>query len=145
MCIRGHGTGVNREEALRWYGRAAEVGDPGALTFLSGIEQDAGRYARAKDMLEQAASKGYMGAVIQLGYLYDHGLGVQRDPKRAREYFDLAAEQGYVFAKRFIAGQLLRGDDGLLGVPRGALMFVSGLMEGVKLRIRDPHSEKGRR
>ena len=96
-------------------------------------------------MLDQAASQGYPRALIQLGYMYDHGLGVPRDPKQAREYFTQAARQGYVFAKRFIAGQLLRGDDGLSAVPRGAVMFMSALFEGVMIYIKDRSSDKIRR
>jgi len=68
---------------------------------------------------------------------------VPRDPERARRYFEQAAEQGYVFGKRFIAGQLLRGGDGLLGVPRGMLMFASALIEFLRIRFKDRHAEKG--
>jgi TPR repeat protein len=145
MYFHGRGTKINQEEGLRWYRRAADAGDPGALTFLSSFQQGAGRYAEAKTMLEEAAAQGYTRALIQLGYLYDHGLGVPRDPKRAREYFEQAAGQGYVFAKRFIASQLLRGDDGPLGVPRGVLMFVSALFEGVIILIKDRYSDKAKR
>jgi uncharacterized protein len=106
MFLQGRGTDPDHSEALRWYHRAADLGDPGALTFLSGIEQEAGRYSEAKSMLEQAASQGYMRAKIQLGYLWDCGLGGRRDPERARQYFEEAAAQGYVFAKRFWRGSL---------------------------------------
>lgn len=145
MYFCGRGTKANQQEGLRWYRRAADAGDPGALTFLSGLEQDAGRYAEAKAMLDRAASQGYPRALIQLGYMYDRGLGVPRDPKRARECFGEAARQGYVFAKRFISGQLLRGDDGSLGIIRGAVMFASALVEAVMIRIKDPYSDKVRR
>jgi len=145
MYFRGRGTKTDQEEGLRWFRRAADTGDPGALTFLSGFEQEAGRYATAKAMLETAASQGYMRAVIQLGYLYDRGLGVPRDSKRAREYFRQAANNGYVFGKRFLAGQLVRGDDGLLGIPRGLLMFLSALAQGVVMILKDRYSEKARR
>ena len=142
MYYRGRGTPVNRTEAMRWYTRAAAAGDPGALTFLSGVAKDDGRYADAKTLLEEAAAQGYGRALLQLGYIYDRGLGVPQDRKRARKYFDQAAAKGYVFAKRFIAGQLLRGDDGVLAIAKGMLMFVSSVFEIVRSRVRDPYSDK---
>ena len=96
-------------------------------------------------MLEGAASQGYGGALLQLGCIYDRGIGVTRDPKRAREYFDQAAAKGYIFAKRFIAGQLLRGDEGVLAIPRGILMFLSAVFEIVRSRLKDPYSDKAQR
>lgn len=142
MYFLGRGTEVNQEQALVWYRRAADLGDPGALTFLAGIEQEAGRPGDARAMLETAASQGYARALIQLGYMYDRGLGVSRDRQRARQYYEQAAGQGYVFAKRLIAGQLLRGDDGLRAVPRGLLMFLRAIVEVVRVRVRDPYSER---
>ena len=34
-------------------------------------------------------------AQFNLGYLYEHGLGVTKDPKRACELYKLAADQGH--------------------------------------------------
>jgi TPR repeat protein len=145
MYYRGRGTPVDRGEALQWYKRAAAAGDPGALTFLSGVAKDDGRYADARTLLEEAARQGHGRALLQLGYIYDRGLGVPRDRERARDFFDQAAAQGYVFAKRFIAGQLLRGDDGVLAVAKGVIMFVSSVFEIVRSRVRDPYSDKAQR
>jgi TPR repeat protein len=96
-------------------------------------------------MLEEAASQGYGGALLQLGHMYDRGLGVPRDQERAREYFEEAANQGYVFAKRFIAGQLLRGDDGILATPKGGPYVLIAVFEVVRSRLKDPYSDKGQR
>ena len=145
MYFLGIGTARDRQAGLSWYRRAVAAGDPGALVFLSGFERQSGRYSEAKAMLDKAASQNYPLAFIQLGYLYDHGFGVERDTRRARQYYEEAASQGYVFAKRLIAGQLLRGQDGLIGIPRGLLMLLSAVREYLKIRIRDPHSEKIRR
>ncbi len=145
IYFRGRGVKAAPEEGLRWYRRAAEAGDPGALTFLSGFQQDAGRYAEARAMLEDAAAQGYTRARIQLGYMHDQGLGGNRDPRRARAYFEQAASEGYVFAKRLIARQLLRGDDGTVGIVRGALLFVFAVVEGIILIAKDPYSDKAKR
>jgi TPR repeat protein len=143
MLFHGRGTGIDQDEGLLWYQRAADAGDPGALTFLAGCEQATGRYGAAKALLEEAASQGYLRAVVQLGYLYDRGLGVARDPRRAREYFERAAREGYVFAKRFIAGQLLRGEEGVVGRFKGIAMFITAVVELVRIRTTDRYSEKG--
>ncbi len=67
----GGGTQLTRspENPGRFNRRAAGAGDPGALTFLSALEQHAGRYAEARGMLERAVAQDYMRAVVQLGRL----------------------------------------------------------------------------
>jgi TPR repeat protein len=142
MYSSGQGTAPNHQEAMSWFHRAADAGDPGALTYLARFALLNGRYDDARAMLEDAASQGHGRALLTLGYVYDRGLGVPRDRKRARDYFEQAAADGYIFGKRFIAVQLLRGDDGLFAIPKGLVMFVGAAVELVRARLKDHHSDK---
>lgn len=50
-----------------------------------------GDHARAYRILRPVAEAGHRGAMIQLAYLYAHGLGVQKDQARA-EYWTVRSE-----------------------------------------------------
>jgi TPR repeat protein len=50
--------------------------------------------------LEQAAAAEHPASCYQLGLLYAHGRGVERDPERAHELFSLAARRGHEEAAR---------------------------------------------
>lgn len=50
-----------------------------------------GDYRRARAALERALANGARGAAYNLGVLYMSGWGVARDPKRACDYFKIAA------------------------------------------------------
>jgi uncharacterized protein len=136
MHLKGQGTRVDQDEAVRWYRRAADMGDPGALTFLAALKRQEGRYGEARAMLDRAIEQDYGQAYIELGYLHDRGLGVERDRRRARDYFEAAARKGLPYGKRLLAQQLLRGDDGVTGVLRGLWIFGIGLVQYVAWRLR---------
>ena len=50
------------------------------------------------------------GAEFNLGFLYQHGEGVDKDPKKAAEWYQQAAERGHPSAQYNLGGMYLRGD-----------------------------------
>ena len=64
------------------------VPDPAYAAF------DASRYMEAKKLAEEAAAKGDAPSDALLGQLYDQGLGVPRDFKKAAEWYAKGAAQG---------------------------------------------------
>jgi TPR repeat protein len=50
------------------------------------------------EQMEQAAREGYLPAMAGLGYLYSAGIGVSRNPEKAKEWFRKAAEQGHAIS-----------------------------------------------
>ena len=76
-------------EALQWYRRAADQGDPDAINSigfyyqhgLGGLPQD---YAKARALFEQAAAKDWPPAINNLGLLYEKGrasIAIMRKPE----------------------------------------------------------------
>lgn len=63
-----------------------------AVLFVAGCEtvQD----LPALQAIQQAASQGDADAMTQLGYRYDHGLGVGMDHEQAIQWYHRAAERG---------------------------------------------------
>ena len=57
----------------------------------NGFPQD---YKKALELWHRAAELGYTKAYCSIGYLFEHGRGVERDRKKAKHYFELAAMKG---------------------------------------------------
>ena len=54
--------------------------------------------------------RGTLSAEFNLGFLYQHGEGVDKDPKKAAEWYQQAAERGHPSAQYNLGGMYLRGD-----------------------------------
>jgi TPR repeat protein len=52
----------------------------------------------------KAADQGLAVAQTNIGTLYEHGLGVPADRKKARYWYELAAKQGYEVAQNRLKG-----------------------------------------
>jgi uncharacterized protein len=64
---------------------------------------DAGDHKGAAVLFRRAALNGDDGSQLNLGYLYDEGLGVRRNPKIAMAWYRKAARQGNCSAANNIA------------------------------------------
>ncbi|WP_341897313.1 tetratricopeptide repeat protein [Ferrovibrio terrae] len=105
--------GVSRSgaEAEKWYRRAAESGLAEAQNSLGSGAQAARRYEEARGWYEKAAAQNHDLALNSLGYLYDMGLGVPQDRRKAFEYYTRAANVGepeamWNIANMYGAGQV---------------------------------------
>ncbi|OLE75483.1 MAG: hypothetical protein AUG74_03225 [Bacteroidetes bacterium 13_1_20CM_4_60_6] len=54
---------------------------------------------KAADLYQKAADQGYADAQNNLGWLYEHGVGVPKDLGKAAELYQKAADQGYAGAQ----------------------------------------------
>jgi TPR repeat protein len=75
---------------------------------------EAGDYANARQLWEQALAAGDWTAARSLGTLYRKGLGVDADPARAVDYYHQAVAHGVANADINLAEMILAGQ----GVPR---------------------------
>ena len=104
MYGTGQGVAKDEAEALKWYRKAAEQGDPGAQFNLGNMYAD-GR-AVTKDEAEavkwyrKAADQGYASAQLNLGFMYGKGDGVIKDEVEAYKWYLLAGAQGNELAKK---------------------------------------------
>jgi TPR repeat protein len=65
--------------------------------FVRAIEErDAGNTQKAFELFSKAAADGHAAAQNSLGYLYDHGIGVAKDPTKALFWYRKAALNGDV-------------------------------------------------
>jgi len=93
----------SKEEATNRANKRVDCGDAMAVYSLANSyangdchQQD---YTKALELFHQAAELGYAGAYFNIGCIYDRGLGVKQDGKKARHYYELAAIGGDVYAR----------------------------------------------
>jgi TPR repeat protein len=91
-------------EALRWYRKAADQGDPDAQYGLGlmyslgqGVAQD---YAESARWLHKAADQGNASAEYGLGRMYHEGRGLSQNDREAVGWYRKAADQGDADAQR---------------------------------------------
>jgi uncharacterized protein len=120
MYLRGIGTERDCQEAVDWFRRAAKQNYVDAQVRL--LVADMGRekgcaknYDEAAFWAKKAAAAGNGNAQNMLGYLYEYGLGVQRDPGKALKWFRKGALQGNAKAQANL-GALYAG--GTAALPR---------------------------
>ena len=82
MYENGRGVAQDEEQAVTFYGRAAQQGN-----------------ASAQSNLVYIAQKGNGSAQLHLGKMYEKGWGVAKDHEQAVTWYRLAAEQGKTAAK----------------------------------------------
>jgi TPR repeat protein len=108
----GIGTAANQAQADRFYKEAVKFGSeeakraialrlqaqtavPGQKIFEQGIEQyKAKNIEAAVKLFRQAADAGNPFAQVQMGYQYEFGQGVPKDPAQAFQWYSKAAAQG---------------------------------------------------
>ena len=102
MYYHGEGIGKNPAEAFKYFEKAAELKDPAGMEGLAdcyrtgvgtGVFQERAfnLYAELKDPSPRV--------MYILGSYYNEGISTAKDPKKAAELFEKAAEKGNVFAQ----------------------------------------------
>ena len=93
--------------ATEYFRQAAERGSPVAQTALGFLGLAAGRYATARVLFERAAAAQYPDAFAGLGRIYQRGLGVAVDRKRALEFYSKGAALDDLQSQLMLAAMLL--------------------------------------
>lgn len=105
---------VNKAEASKWYGKAADQGNAEAQFKLATLFHEGGpglkkNPQRAAKLYEAAAKQGHAEAQNWLGYCYQHGLGVAQDDKAAVEWYRKAADAKLAMAENNLGLMYLSG------------------------------------
>jgi TPR repeat protein len=87
-------------------------------------------FGEARHRCEQAAKYGRADAAFCLGYLYQEGLGVQKNPKEATKWYSLAATGGNRRAIQALAQIYVTGENGKVNRPAAMLLYLPQLLSG---------------
>lgn len=82
-------------EGRSWMIKAANSGSVDAQVVLAYICQNEGNHKKAVYWMSKAAEQGDAEAEYELGAMYDEGLGVKKDKKKAVQLWTKAAEKDY--------------------------------------------------
>jgi TPR repeat protein len=93
------GKGRDPDEAIFWYGMAAQGMDPRGLTQLGVLlARDRERLTIAMDNASLlwwiASTRGEATAMFNLGAMHEHGVGIPANKKVARAWYEAAARHG---------------------------------------------------
>ena len=111
MYDSGSGVTRSRNDAEKWYTKAAENGHAEAQNSLGSGYQAEQKYTEARKWYELAANQNHALATNNLAMLYDLGLGVTQNRQKGLKLYTRAAELGWPeamwnIANMYGAGQL---------------------------------------
>ena len=113
--------------SMRWYRKAAELGDVTAQTRLAYLLDNSEANAEAVEWYRKAAEQGHAEAQFGLAHMIASGEGVAQDNQQALDWFSQAARQGYHPAIRVL---VLVNEKGQLGLAINYAQAVSWLNAG---------------
>ena len=102
MCSKGQCGCYNKQEALEWFRKAAELGNKRAEYILQdeddpNIDEKLREEVKSQQVLEKAKT-GDAAAQWEMGHRYSLGCGVLKDATEAFKWYNKAAEQEYDLA-----------------------------------------------
>lgn len=132
----GDGIEQNMPEALRWYTLAAEAGE-GEAAYLAAEMLRCGREPfltpqpeRGMEFLRRAAQLGDAYAMLEYARCYEEGVGVGKDPGRARTWYLRAAEAGNSEACLYAGCMLLEGIGGAASPQQAVKLLETAAADG---------------
>ena len=104
------GPGKTIRDARKWFEKSAGQGYAPAQVNLAVLYCAVGKLAEAAMHFRFAAEHGETGAMVDLGFLNDSGLGMAVDKTEAAKWYRLAAERGDALGQNNLADLYLRGE-----------------------------------
>lgn len=150
-----HGQGGiphNPAEAKKWYEQAFASSVPRLsqyaalkLGYIYGAGYDeTNQYGSARDYgkafyyYKKLEDSNIARGLLQLGVMYEKGLGTPKDPEKAMELYRRATDLGHVIAKKCLASMKVRNGKSVSGY----LLWASAIFEAIPLVIFKRHSPR---
>ena len=111
MLDSGEGIPEDRAEAERYFRLSADQGDTDACLCIGGILFERGDYGEAESYFFNAAMKDDVRAQYNLGLLYSGGYLGEPDNEKAREWFEMSADQGFILSHTMVGNMDLDAGD----------------------------------
>lgn len=121
----GKGATQNLERAEALFRDAGQNGSQLGSYYLSLLLVATKREEQGFHIMKELAEHSYLPAINRLGMMYHDGVGCNRDANAAAHYKSYAAKYGHLYAKRWVALEMLKGRRGLIQVPKGFLMLIT--------------------
>ncbi|HXC15875.1 MAG TPA: tetratricopeptide repeat protein [Holophagaceae bacterium] len=114
LTENGRGTPKDDAQAAKLYYMGADAKDPVSQDNLGwlcveGRGVTGKNYALAMTLFRESAAQGNARAEGNIGYLYEHGLGVAADPAQARHWLGLSSDHGDLKSQLYLGRTYLSG------------------------------------
>jgi len=90
----GQGVDIDLGQAMYWYHRAAELGNVNAMSSYGVLAYQTHEYETAVTWFRRAAELGSVRGQAFMGYMYEHGAGVEQDYTQAIMWYERAQHGG---------------------------------------------------
>jgi TPR repeat protein len=137
MFEEGKDLPKNLESAAAWYRKAAEQGSADAQLDLAALYINTANYSQARPLCEAAAKEKLAGGFFCLGYLYQHGSGVDSNPKQAFGFYEQGARGGNVSSMQAVAKMYENGEGTNLDRVQAFTWFFFAAERGNKSAVAD--------
>jgi|HubBroStandDraft_3_1064219.scaffolds.fasta_scaffold65323_2 TPR repeat protein len=133
MYEKGADLPQSDSEAVKWYRKAADANPLArvrlAAMFINGrgVPRD---YEQATVLCQSAARQNYAPGQFCVGYIHEHGLGSQADPKEAAKWYRLASAGGNVPAMMVLGEMYSKGEGMGLDRPEACYFFFLAARKG---------------
>lgn len=136
------GPNANREEAEKWFRAAYKDGASSAIFGLGGLYYREGNYLEAEKIFADGVSKNDGVSMYWLASIYLVDPRHQGKLAEVKELLERSIALGQVHARHGLGLLLLKGRYGIRNVPRGAYLFISGIISAAQVTWRDPTSRR---
>jgi uncharacterized protein len=130
MYEKGEDLPKNPELAAAWYRKAAEQGYAEATIRLAALYLNASDYSHARPWCEAAVKEKLSGGYYCLGYLYQHGAGVDANPKEAFQWYEQGARAGNGASMQAVARMYENGEGTKMDHAQAFLWFFFAARRG---------------
>jgi TPR repeat protein len=142
MYFSGNGTSKDKNQALAWFQRAADLGSSEGAFYCGKHAFAGGKYQDGLKWFSQASRGNYGPAFLWLGLSHLRGYGVPVDREKGIQYLERGAETGNYYARRELALQMIRGSCGIAKVPVGLVLLPYWVVIAVAEFLRTGYSER---
>ena len=134
MYEKGDDLQRSYSEAAKWYRKAADLSPQAAVSLASMLIDGRGGpqdYGQAMNICRSAAKQRYAPAQYCVGYLYQHGLGTQTDPKEAAKWYGEASKGGHHQAMLDLAEMYWKGEGVVVNRSEAYYFFFLAYRRGI--------------
>ncbi len=89
----------NDQEAYRWFKKVSDLDNTDGDYYLGMLLQNQKKFKQAEYWYRRGAEKGDAYCQYAMGYLYEHGVGVEQNYQQAKAWYSEAAEQEHANAQ----------------------------------------------
>ncbi|MDF0665021.1 MAG: tetratricopeptide repeat protein [Nitrospira sp.] len=102
LYSKGIGVPEDWEEAIKWWTRAAQIGDLGAIYNVGAYYYRRGDFSMAFSWFSEAANRGLPEGMMSVGYMYVRGESVSQNRAEGLRWLRAAAKAGLPAAKNIL-------------------------------------------